>query len=359
MLAPVTHIESLTTIRRERLLPTPGKVLARKGQKVYATDTIAEANVNPLHILLNVSRALGVRPEDVDEYMGVEAGSKVEEGDVLAGPVGLFRRVVRAPKNGVVLVASGGEILLDVQKLPFELKAGMSGVVTELIADRGAIIETVGALVQCAWGNGRLDEGLLHVLADAPEHTLSPDLLDVSFRGSVVLAGFVDQAETLQAAAELPLKGLILSGMSPELVEMAQNLHIPIVLVEGFGRKPMNTAAFNLLSSSDRRRTSVNAEPWDRFRGSRPEVVMPLPATGNPGMFPDTDVFAAGKKVRILWPPHAGEVGTLVEVKKSAKLENGLRAPSGEVRLESGQTVNVPLSNMEILGQGANVHQED
>ena len=36
MLASIVHILPLTLIRRERLLPIPGKVLVRQGQRVGA-----------------------------------------------------------------------------------------------------------------------------------------------------------------------------------------------------------------------------------------------------------------------------------------------------------------------------------
>ncbi len=89
IMAPVTHFLPLTTIRRERVLPIPGKVMVRKGQKVSASDTVAEANLTPSHQLLEVARGLGLRSEQADEYMQVEAGTIVAAGDIIAGPVGI------------------------------------------------------------------------------------------------------------------------------------------------------------------------------------------------------------------------------------------------------------------------------
>src|SRR3990172_9153258 len=99
MIAPVRHILPLTTIRRERVLPIPGKVVVRKGQKVGATDSVAEAKVNPEHLLLDVARGLKLPEEKADQAIHCKPGEKVAEGDVLAGPVGLAKRVIPATKN--------------------------------------------------------------------------------------------------------------------------------------------------------------------------------------------------------------------------------------------------------------------
>jgi hypothetical protein len=134
MLAPVTHILPLATIRRDRTLPVPGKVVVRKGQKVGATDVLAEAKLIPEHLLLDITRGLGVKAEGVDALLQVEAGQQVEQGDVLAGPVGLTKRVVRAPRKGRVVLAGDGQVLLEVESPNYELRAGLPGMVTELPA---------------------------------------------------------------------------------------------------------------------------------------------------------------------------------------------------------------------------------
>ena len=94
MIAPSLQISPLTTIRRQRVLPVPGQVLVRQGQPVEVKTPIAEAIVEPKHILLDIAKALRVSSQKADELLQREAGEKVERDDLLAGPVGLMRRVV-------------------------------------------------------------------------------------------------------------------------------------------------------------------------------------------------------------------------------------------------------------------------
>jgi hypothetical protein len=239
---------------------------------------------------------------------------------------------------------------MELDTAPFELKAGLPGTVTNLLESRGAEIATTGALVQGAWGNGKIDFGLLSVLARSPQDVLTADRLDVSQRGSIVLGGIVKDAEVLNAAAEIPLRGLILSSLDSTLVPAALKMKLPLLVVEGFGRIPMNPAAFKLLSTSERRETAINAEPADRFTGARPEVVIPLPASGEAPLPAETGLFREGQKVRAAGMMGKGINGVLVYVLPGlAALPNGVRAPAAEIRLESGENVVVPLANLEVL----------
>jgi hypothetical protein len=349
MLAPVTHILPLTTVRRERLLPVPGKVLVRKGQKVGATDTIAEANLAPEHILLDLGRGLGIPAKKVEKYVQIKVGFPVAEGDIVAGPAGMTRRVVRAPHNGRVIQIEGGKALLEVQGQPFGLKAAIPGIVADLVPDRGAVIETTGALVQGVWGNGGIEFGLMYVLATSPDHLLTPDRLDVSLRGSIILAGHCEIAETLKTAEEMPLRGVVLSSMSPALIPVAAKLRIPVMIIEGFGRRPMNSAAFKLLTTNERREIALNGESWDRYAGTRPEVVIPLPAASELPPPRDADFFGPGQQVRVLRAPYAGKIGTLMDLPGLVVFPSGIRALAGEVHLENGESAVLPLANLEVL----------
>lgn len=62
-LASTTYVIPLTTIFRRRMLPAPGRLLVRQGQKVAPNDIVAEANLSAEHVLLDVARGLSVSPK--------------------------------------------------------------------------------------------------------------------------------------------------------------------------------------------------------------------------------------------------------------------------------------------------------
>lgn len=351
MLAPVLHILPLATIVRERTLPVAGKVSARLDQRVSPTDVVAEANFSREHVLLDVARTFGVTAGAADKLIKVNQGDRLAQGALVADGVGMFPRAIKAPRPGRVMVAGGGQVLMEVGDARIELRAGMPGVVTQVLPERGVVIRTVGALIQGTWGNGRIDNGLMVNLLDKPDAVLSPDRLDVSLRGSVILGGYVREAETLRAAAELPVRGLIVSSMLSSLLPNAVQMRYPILVLDGFGAVPMNTAAFDLLTSNNKREVTVNAEPFDRYHGIRPEVIIPLPVSSEPDEPRLYIPFTVGQRVRNRRAPHAGMLGSIVSLPAGmSRLPSGLRAPAAEVKLENGTTVLVPLVNLEVVG---------
>ncbi len=348
MVAPITHILPLTTIRRARMLPNRGRVTVRIGQKLSATDVVAETLLPGQHALFNVRRALNVgRNEPLDKLIQVRVGSKLEKGDVIAEKGGLLPRMIRATDSGQVVAINNGQVLVETQIKTLQLLAGISGTVVEMTADLGVTIEGSGALVQGVWGNGKINQGMLLLQSLNLNEDLLRSNLDVSMRGAVVLAGHCSNADALQAAEELPLRGLLLGSMTADLQAVAEKMSYPIILIEGFGHLPLNSAAFKLLSTSERRDICLNAV-YNPFSGERPEAFIPLPTEGAAPR--EVTEFQPGQTLRIQGEPYASMIGKLVRVRPGlTALPNGLRAAAADVILESNKQVIIPLSNLEII----------
>jgi hypothetical protein len=351
MLAPFYHVLPLATIVRERTLPVAGKISAHINQRVNPTDVIGEATFAREHVLLDVARTFGVSTKAADKMIKVNPGDRVSQGALVADAGGLIPRSIRAPRAGRVMIVGSGQVLMEVGDARIELRAGLPGVVTQVIPERGVIIRTAGALIQGVWGNGRIDNGLMVSLIEKPDDVLTAERLDVSLRGSVILGGHVRDADTFRAAAELPVRGLILSSMVSSLLANAYQMKYPILVLDGFGAMPMNSAAFKLLTTNNKREATVNAEHFDRYSGNRPEVIIPLPVSSEPDEPTDYGTFAAGQTVRMRRPPAAGMIGTISHVRAGlTELPSGLRSSAADVKLENGETVIVPLVNLEVVG---------
>ena len=329
-------------------MPCNGTIHVRAGQKVNASDSIGSAIPEKKHHLINIRRSLGLkRSEQAVRFISRKNGDMVEKGDILAETTGLFSRVVRSPVNGKIIGILGSQILIEENNPPIEYKAGISGTVKEIIAERGVIIETSGALIQGVWGNNRVDSGMLINIAENPSEELTVSRLDISLRGAIIVAGHCSSAETLLMAKDLPLRGLILASMSADLIPLARQVEFPIILIEGFGRIPMNSAAFNLLKGCDKSDVCVNSE-WTGNRNQKPEVVVPI--LDESELPREADDFAKGKTVKINGQPYPSQIGFLVRVMPgSTTMSNGIRISTGEIRLENNEQVFVPLTNLEIL----------
>ncbi len=350
-IAPVHHILPLATVIRERVLPVKGTVLARLGQKVSPADIVAEATWAREHIFLDIARTLNITPDAADRLIRCKAGDKVTAGAVVAMGRGLLPKTMRAPRDGRVVAAGGGQVLLESGEARMELRAGIPGNVTQIIGDRGVEIQTTGALIQGVWGNGRVDTGVMINLAEKPDTVLTADRLDVSMRGSVLVVGQVKDEGALLAAADLAARGLIVGSLSPSLISTAREMRYPIVLTEGFGTLPMNTAAYRLITTNAKREATLSAEAFDRYSGARPEIIIPLPASNPPPIPHDVEAFAPGQTVRMRRQPAAGQIGSILGLHDGlATFPSGLRAAAAMVRLENGEQLLIPLVNLEVVG---------
>lgn len=350
MWAPRLSILPVTSITRQRTLPIPGTVLVKLNQRVVSTAIIAEATLPRTHLYYNVAHLLKLSPAAATKAMRVHVGEQVPQRGVIAEKGGIIPKQIRAAKAGRVVIAADGEVLLEVESSTLSLPAGIPGLVTQIIPNRGAVIQTNGALIQGIFGNGRVDTGLLVNLMESEGDVINAGRLDLSFRGAVVMAGQCREAEVLRIAAEIPVRGLILSSLLPNLIPLALQMKYPIVVTDGLWPSPMNPQAFKLLSSHVRREVTLNAQFHNRRQGIRPEIVIPLPVSPKEEEN-SIETFAPGQTVFILRAPYAGQIGQLVNLLPEAvTLENGISALAAEVRIPNGEQVVVPLANLQVIG---------
>ena len=351
MLAPTIHILPLTTIVRTRLLPQDGRVLVRPGQKVSPSDVIAETSVSRKHFVLDVAEQLQVPADKADAFIKVKRGQKISKGDLIGEAGGVFGREVLSPIEGRVVALGGGKLVLEISRSAIEIRAGLMGTVVELVGERGAVIRASGAVIQGVWGNGKIDSGVLLSLIEKPDDVLEPSRLDVSMRGSVILAGHVSDINALKSAAEMPARGLILSSLAPSLESSAMRMPYPILLLDGFGHRPMNSAAFKLLTTNIKRDIAINADVFDRNLGTRPELFISLPFTQEPPEPREIEMFAPGHTVRVISLTKPARIGTVTQLPvEPVSMPNGIKTLAAQIRLESGDEITVPLSNLEVLG---------
>lgn len=350
MTAPVVHILPMTLIRRERVLPITGRVLVRKGQIVRVGDVIAEAKLAQPHLMLDVSHGLGIGVADLEQHLQCRVGQRVSEGDILAGPVGWPKRLMRAPKPGRVVAVRNGRLWLELEGQPIQVLASFPGIIDTLIPEKGAIVETVGSLIQGVWGNGQVASGRLVQLISRPEDILTPDLISEVHKGMVIFGGYCGDPRVFDLAAALPVNGLILSSISSRVLPDAKRMLYPVIVLEGFGLLPVNLAAYQILSKLTNQELAVNAVAYDPYHNECPEIVVPQTAPEKPSEPKAFSDFVIHKHVRIVRAPYQAHLGVITDMREGLEFfPSGIAAPAVDVRIENGKVVTLPLANLEII----------
>ncbi len=349
-----THVTLLATLQRERLLPAPGEVSVQEQQRVDSTTVLAQANVAKHHRLVEIAHKLGVPPKRVEAFLVKRDGDPVRRGEPLATRRELFLpRDVLSPVDGRVVAIGEGKALIAVAAPPVEIRAGMPATVTKVIRDYGATLETVGALLEGVWGNGREAFGVLRVVGNGLADALTPEMLEVELRGTIVAVGTLQDTSPLGKLAEIDARGLVVGSLYSELVADLQKLPIPVLAVEGFGAQGFSQPDYTLLASNAGREALVNAQAWDRFAGRRPEVIIPLPSPSQAPAAPaNGGALKAGLRVRIVRGVGAGYAGQIVALSDDILFAaSGVRTRLATVQLEESADppLLVPFANLEIL----------
>jgi hypothetical protein len=345
-------VAPLTSIRRRRLLPAPGEILVREGDRVDPVHVIGHAYVPGGFQIVNVAQHLEVPAHTVRRYLRVKGSQEVQRGDLLAVRRGLSRRVCRSPVDGVVVGGGGGWLLIESPPQAVEVRSNYYGTIARVLPNRGVIIQISGSLVEGAWGNGKQGYGVLRVMVGKPGEILEGRNVDASCRGVILVGGSSLDRATLEQGIELQARGIITGGVPPELVEEVAGLPFPMVATEGIGIIPMSSHVFQMVSTHDGREAILDARFQSRWETQRPEIIIPLPAEPGTDRLKPRDVpLQTGDRVRATRLPHAGQTGTVVELPVTpARIPTGAFLRAAKVQPDDGgEPLLIPVVNLEVL----------
>lgn len=349
------HLLPITTIRRARMLPNAagGAVEVTRNQRVSLLDTVARGEALAPFTLVDVARALGLKPDDarLETMIQVGDGSEVSAGDLLAEGRG---RKVPSPVAGRVAVVWRGQVVLQELVPTIDLPAGVNGTVVDVRPGRGAVVEGYGGVLQGVWGNGRRGVGSLRMEPrDGIESLVAESAFESDLRGSLVVCRRPLAALTLEAAADQGISGLIAPSLPPKVRAAALAAPLAVMVVEGFGSARMGTSANQFLETNEGRQASLDAATPAPLESRVPELIVSVPFDPNdrPGA-PNLNVaLYSGLTVRVIRAEGNSSIGTITNLPKMPIImENGIRVSCAVVTLVTGEQITAPVVNLEVIG---------
>lgn len=350
MYVRMTQITPAIRLHRNRFLPIIGTVLVRQGQKVNSSDIVAEASLPSRHLLVDVVRAFGLsNPKLAESMIKRKAGESIGENDILAESLGLFIKIIRMTEPGKIISIRNGQVLIETKTETLSLKANYSGIISGVFNNRGVVIETSGALIQGAWGNGKTAVGHLFCKAESKSSELEFNSLDINARGAIIVGGVCTNPEIFSIASTLPIAGMIIGTIPASLQEYALKQSYPVLIVDGFGQSGMNSLAWKLLSTNNNHEITLNASFPEALNESRPEALISL--TEEIEKESTASLFTKGQLVRIHTAPFMGQTGTVEKILPGlTTLTNGLRVCAVSVIVDNKERKTIPIANLDVIG---------
>jgi len=362
---PGLTITAYTTVRKTRLLPIPGTVLVKPGDRVNADTDIAQVDMPGTLVVAKVLQSLGCAADQVEKFCLVREGARVSRDQVIAQRsffFGLFTNRCLSPRDGTVEYISklSGNVGIRGDATPITCKAYIAGTVVDVIEHEGVVVETTAALLQGIFGvGGERHGGLLWI--DGPGEALQGGQIGPEHRGKILLhPGRID-GSALPAAVKHGVIGLVGASMiDADLMAFLgydigvaitgqERIPFSLVLTEGFGTMTMPARTRELSQSLTGQSAAINGSTQIRAGVIRPEIVVPRP--GKPGAAAESGgELTIGARIRCIRRPQFGQLGTVTALpEQPVEIATGSRVRVLTVKLDDGREVTIPRANVEIL----------
>ena len=367
---PGLKVTNRITHQARRILPIKGDVLVKKGDAVTAEQVVAQTfmpgDIEPV----NLANLLSMPPSDVADCMLKQAGDTIKVGEPLAqtkGIFGMFKNIYKSKHEGTLEQVSHvtGQVIIRGAPLPVEVKAYLSGTVTEVIPEEGVIIENDVTFIQGIFGVGGETFGSIKLAAKSHEQELTEDLITPDMKGCIVIGGARVTHKAIKKAIEVGAAGVVSGGIDDQDLKLilgydlgvaitgTERIGITVMVTEGFGEIAMAERTFDLFRSRAGDMAAINGATQIRAGVMRPEVVIPLsPDEKKHEVEPahTEGQLEIGRPVRIIRDPYFGLIGDVAGLPAEPHvLGSGSKARVLEVALDSGESVVVPRANVELI----------
>lgn len=357
-------------VEKRRILPLKGEVVVKKGDKVTPDTVVARTHLPGNVVPLNVANKLSLPPEDIELVMTKKVGDPIENGEQIALKKSFIKFLSSscpATIDGTIESISKvtGQVLQRGHPIPVEVKAYISGEVTEVIPEEGVVVACLGSFMQGIFGIGGETSGNI-IMAVPDNHTvLSDTLITDAMADQVIIGGSLVTADALKKAIKVGAKGIVVGGFDDKdlrdflgydigvAITGAEDCGITLVVTEGFGQIAMAQKTFDLLRRHEGEMACINGATQIRAGVIRPEVVVPAKTDStevDADHSGEMQGLIAGSQIRIIRHPYFGNLGEVTDLPSPLQvLESESKARILEVELDDGRRVIVPRANVEMI----------
>jgi hypothetical protein len=355
-----------TSVEKERRLPLKGEVLVDKGTDVTPDQIVARTHLPGNVKMVNVANLLNVDAQDVPEFMLIDIGKNVSEGDLLAetkGLFGLFKSEVKSPVDGILESVSHitGQVVIREAPIPVEVDAYINGNVSEVMDKEGVIITSNAVFIQGIFGMGGENRGDLSVLVANREDELNEDMITTDNKGSIIVGGSHISLNAYKKAISMGVSAVVVGGYNYHdlkdilgytlgvAITGSEDIGTSLIITEGYGKIPMGARSFDILKRHNGRFTSVNGATQIRAGVIRPEIVIPFNDVDglDSALKKNETGITEGSLVRVIRAPYFGHIGTVASLPRELqKMESETMVRVAEVKINDLNFV-IPRANLE------------
>lgn len=342
-------------IRHRVPLPPGAQLHINLGHELKPQGLLATIEQPGIHRLIDVARALEVRPHRALAHLLAHPGASVDEGEPIAERKPFLRkpRQVLAPFTGTVVGIENGVVLFEGRPTNLEIQTPIPGRVSEIIPNQHVVVETRGARVSLAWARGNPTWGIIRLLGTENTLDADPESFNIDHRGVILIVPGAISEPLLKAAIESRLKALVAGSAPASLLPEIEATYFPVALVQGFGRSSISDQMFALFRQVNGQAGALDTGISQGWRIQPPEIIIPASADPSRERAVVAEIpseFREGQRVRLLQAPYLGKVGSIRALPpQPVQFESGLRTWAARVELEDGTRLYVPLLNLEYL----------